>query len=113
LNEIAPPRQLNRYVASLAKNKINQREACRSRTARGSHSVVQLRVASSPRLRVLAGDEQTEARYNLGRHNKSLDASGVSGLLIHNLSVAQSSAAASTPPFDGFAFSFQTRRQRI
>jgi TonB family protein len=30
--------------------------------------------------------------------NKSLDASGVSGLLIHDLSVAQSSAAASTQP---------------
>src|SRR5207253_812828 len=35
------------------------------------------------------------------RSNNSLDASGVSGLLIHNLSVAQSSAAASTPPFGG------------
>src|SRR5438094_831781 len=34
-------------------------------------------------------------------HNNSLDASGVSGLLIHNLSAAQSSAAASTQPFDG------------
>jgi hypothetical protein len=33
-----------------------------------------------------------------GRSNNSLDASGVSGLLIHNLSVAQSSAAASTQP---------------
>lgn len=33
-----------------------------------------------------------------GRSNKSLDASGVSGLLIHDLSVAQSSAASSTQP---------------
>ena len=41
------------------------------------------------------------ARYTRAGHNKSLDASGVSGLLIHNLSVAQSSAAASTQPLCG------------
>jgi hypothetical protein len=50
---------------------------------------------TTPRLLVTI-NRKPEARYNLGRHNKSLDASGVSGLLIHNLSVAQSSAAAST-----------------
>jgi hypothetical protein len=33
-----------------------------------------------------------------------LDASGISGLLIHNLSVAQASAAASTQTFDAFPF---------
>jgi hypothetical protein len=37
--------------------------------------VIQSVVASSPRLHVLVGDGETEARYNLGRDNKSLHAS--------------------------------------
>jgi hypothetical protein len=35
-------------------------------------------------------------------HNKSLDASGTSGLVIDNLSVGKWFPAASTQPFDGF-----------
>jgi hypothetical protein len=40
---------------------------------------------------------------NLGMpHNKSLDASGTTGLAIDNLSVTWLTAAASTQPFDAF-----------
>jgi hypothetical protein len=42
-------------------------------------------------------NEKQVARYNEGRSNNSLDASGTSGLVIDNLSVTQSFAAASTP----------------
>jgi len=41
-----------------------------------------------------------EARYNAGPDNKSLDASGTSGLVIDNLAVTWLSPAASTQPFD-------------
>ena len=44
------------------------------------------------------------ARYNQGRDNKSLDASGVSGLVIDNLTVTWLTAAASTQPLSRFAF---------
>ena len=44
------------------------------------------------------------ARYNLGRDNKSLDASGTSAIVIDNLSVAQLSPAASTQSLSRFAF---------
>ena len=42
-----------------------------------------------------------KTRYNAGRANKSLDASGISGLVIDNLSVTQLSPAASTQPLGG------------
>ena len=45
----------------------------------------------------------TKTRYNAGRDNKSLDASGISGLVIDNVSVTWLTAAASTLPFGGFA----------
>jgi hypothetical protein len=47
-------------------------------------------------------NEKSVARYNEGRSNKSLDASGISGLVIDNLSVAQLSPAASTQPLCGY-----------
>ena len=47
------------------------------------------------------GYRKPVARYNPGRDNKSLDASGTSGLVIDNLSVTQLSPAASTQPFGG------------
>ncbi|PYS20756.1 MAG: hypothetical protein DMF72_20080 [Acidobacteria bacterium] len=77
-------RRVNSDVMSLRslKRKTHQRETCRSRTARGSQRLIKLSVASSPRLRILAGDQNTEAPYNLGRDNKSLDASGIIELLI-------------------------------
>src|SRR6266849_1581414 len=56
----------------------------------------------SAALRISLNDKPV-ARYNEGRSNKSLDASGASGLLIQDLSVAQSSAAASTQPLSRFA----------
>ena len=53
---------------------------------------------SVPRWPVLV-NETSLARYNLGRANKSLDASGTSGLVIDNLSVTWLFAAASTQTF--------------
>src|SRR5437870_10836144 len=52
--------------------------------------------------RALHGVEWS-ARYTRARDNKSLDASGTSGLLINDLSVSKSSPAASTQPFARFA----------
>jgi hypothetical protein len=43
------------------------------------------------------------ARYNQGRSNNSLDASGISGLVIDNLFLTWLFPAASTQPFDSFA----------
>jgi hypothetical protein len=60
--------------------------------------VVQMLVLSERRALPFPGYRKAVARYNPGQDNKSLDASGVSGLLIHNLSVAQLLAAASTQP---------------
>ena len=44
------------------------------------------------------------ARYTRAGHNKSLDASGTSGLVIGNLSVTRLSPAASTQTLSRFAF---------
>jgi hypothetical protein len=46
------------------------------------------------------------ARYNPGRDNKSLDASGASGLVIDNLFVTWLTAAASTQPFGAYLNEF-------
>ena len=51
-------------------------------------------------------EEQTEMKaassfFGNGAPNNSLDASGISGLVIDNLSVMWLSPAASTQPFDG------------
>jgi hypothetical protein len=48
------------------------------------------------------GYRKPVARYNQGRYNKSLDASGTSGLVIDNLSVMWLLPAASTQPLDIF-----------
>ena len=53
--------------------------------------------------RALPGVEWS-ARYTRARDNKSLDASGVSGLVIDNLSVTRLSPAASTQSFARIAF---------
>jgi hypothetical protein len=53
-------------------------------------------VAKNAALSRFFGGRKPVARYNLGPDNKSLDASGISGLLIDNLSVTQLSPAAST-----------------
>src|SRR5213595_1925896 len=50
--------------------------------------------------RALHGVEWS-ARHTWARYNKSLDASGVSELVIDNLSVTWLTAAASTQPFGG------------
>jgi hypothetical protein len=50
-------------------------------------------------LRVLVSGETLVARYNLGRHNNSLDVSRFSELLSDNLRVTQLPAATSTQPF--------------
>src|SRR2546427_2867433 len=55
-------------------------------------------LTTTPRLRVSVNGKSV-ARYNQGRSNKSLDASGFSGLVIDNLSVTPLSPAASTQPF--------------
>jgi len=69
-------------------------------------------VICSPRYRVLASDEKTVARYNLGRNNKSLDASGISGLVFDISSVTQLLPAASTPVLGGFANLFDNSQAR-
>jgi hypothetical protein len=56
----------------------------------------------TPRYSVINGNPV--ARYNRGRSNKSLDASGFSGLVIDNLSVTPLLAAASTQPLGVFLF---------
>ena len=53
--------------------------------------------------RALHGVEWS-ARHTWARYNKSLDASGTSGLVIDNLSVMRLLAAASTQPLSRFAF---------
>jgi len=59
-------------------------------------------VARNAALSRFFGGRKSVARYNLGPDNKSLDASGTSGLVIDNLSVTQLTAAASTQPFGGY-----------
>ncbi len=68
-----------------------------TRRPRGLRSDKLLVNQRHPRSRVSLNDKPV-ARYNLGRSNKSLDASRTSGLLIDNLRVTQLRAAASTPP---------------
>ena len=94
-------RRVNSTVRALRSLiKTTEREACRQgarRSWRFRCLVETSGVRRRPRLLVPV-NEKPVARYNEERSNNSLDASGVSGLLIHNLSVAQSSAAASTQP---------------
>src|SRR5256885_1697127 len=99
---IRPPRQLNLYVGYVTEENSNPVGwlACGLRAAR--FWLVALILARSPRLLVSAKRKAPVARYNLGRHNKSLDASGTSGLVIENLSVMWLIAAASTQPLDRF-----------
>jgi len=51
-----------------------------------------------------AAHNKSVARYNPGRDNKSLDASGTSGLVNDNSSLTWLSPAASTQPFDALRF---------
>ena len=85
------------------KRKTNQCEACRSLAPRGLRSD---KLARQQRRRAFPflGYRKPVARYNLGRHNKSLDASGGS-VLLNLLGAAKGAlirAAASTQPLDAF-----------
>jgi hypothetical protein len=93
LREIAPPRQLNRYVALLFEKKDKPaRDLSLTQDARliASSSVAR---NVTPRLRVSVS-RGTVVRYRRGPHNKSLHASRISGLLIDSLRVSQLRAAA-------------------
>ena len=62
--------------------------------------------------RALHGVEWS-ARHTWARYNKSLDASGVSELVIDNLSVTWLTAAASTQPLSRFAFETAMQQRSV
>src|SRR5205807_7140077 len=76
-----------RYPASLFEKQIKpargRQLGCRARRAARSP---RLRVVCAPRYRILAGDEKSVARYNLGRANTSFNRSANCELLIAGLS---------------------------
>jgi hypothetical protein len=104
LNVIAAPGQLNRYAALLLK-------AWQTRDVRLVVEVATI-ARDETRLRLYNADMwsralhrvEWSARSTRARHNKSLDASGVSGLLVDNLFVTWLSPAASTQPFGFYSY---------
>jgi hypothetical protein len=76
-------------------------------SARAALVVIQMLEVNARRALPFPAYRKSLARYNPGRYNKSLDASGISGLVIDNLSVTWLSPAASTQPFDGFVYSMR------
>ena len=87
MNEFAPPRQLRRWVVSRFRKQISARLVAQVCRAAQTLFVItwlggkRLKHHPAPRLRVVVNGSAV-ARYNLGRPNKSLNRSGVSGLLI-------------------------------
>jgi hypothetical protein len=105
--EFAPPRQLKRSGVTQSESETIQKLApgCNALASRRLVDWLKSRrlPMQAPHAYAFLGTEIQVARYQRGHPNNSLDASGTSGFVSDNMSVAWLTPAASTQTFGGFS----------